>query len=563
MFLSKLKKLRYPILLGLITIGIYWRYLPNGFTWLDHIDLEEQNAVVPITQVFNLFFSPYSQTLFYRPILAILHSTDYALFGSSPIGYHLTNILLHSGVVILTFLLIRKLGIRSDSASFIGGLIVALSPVNIYSVGLISYRTDPLAVIFLLLALIFLMYFYSKQNKRFIFGAAFFSLCSMLSKETSVFWYPVIVILITFYFKDRLSIRTIKTVVVATLSTLSIYLALRYTAIHALWGLPSIQFSLSQALGTRIISLFKLISYLLLLRIPPISDAIPITELSFSMGIVCLLFSVLVLLFLHYSTKYKKLLFSSTLLLISIAPAVNIVALPRFISPHYLYFTTVAIGVGVAYLFEYFELNYKKVFKLSFVIVSIWLLFWGYIVFTSSRKFLNDETLFLPEVTKDPHFREGAYYLGTYYFNKKDYDKAEKYLKIALNKNTKYLAYVDTSAAANTIGVVYVQKNNLIEAEKYFEQAVHSDNRQTRTKKIYNLAVTKITINKTDEAIKLLEAEIIRSKHAPIEMYLLLARAYLKSGQQSKSRELLNGIKPLLKSPEEQRLWEESNNLLP
>ena len=45
----------------------------------------------------------------YRPLPYLSYALDRALYGENPVGYHVTNLLLHLAVVVCVFLLLRRL----------------------------------------------------------------------------------------------------------------------------------------------------------------------------------------------------------------------------------------------------------------------------------------------------------------------------------------------------------------------------------------------------------------------------------------------------------------------
>src|SRR6266545_7658058 len=84
-------KNRNSILVLLVVAVIHFSYLPNGFTWLDHNDIEEGHGYLPFNEVYKAFILPFGETSFYRPVVVILNSIDHTFYGNWPIGYHVTN----------------------------------------------------------------------------------------------------------------------------------------------------------------------------------------------------------------------------------------------------------------------------------------------------------------------------------------------------------------------------------------------------------------------------------------------------------------------------------------
>src|SRR5436190_18052077 len=87
-----------PVGTGLFLVAVRFSYFLNGFTWLDHGDLEQKNAVLPLSRLAYAFVTRLGDTGFYRPLVTIIHSLNYAVWGMWAPGYHLTNILVHVAV---------------------------------------------------------------------------------------------------------------------------------------------------------------------------------------------------------------------------------------------------------------------------------------------------------------------------------------------------------------------------------------------------------------------------------------------------------------------------------
>src|SRR3989338_4340814 len=93
-----MKKSYYPAFVLLAVFLFYLSYINNGFTWLDHGDIERGRAIIPITNLKDAFFTRFGQTGFYRPVVTIINSIDFALYGLWAHGFHLTNVILHTAV---------------------------------------------------------------------------------------------------------------------------------------------------------------------------------------------------------------------------------------------------------------------------------------------------------------------------------------------------------------------------------------------------------------------------------------------------------------------------------
>ncbi len=558
MHLQKLNQLLYPVLLAVSTLVIHLTYLNNGFTWLDHIDLEDKQAIVPLSGTPSLFVRTYSQTSFYRPIISLFHSLDYAVYGNWAPGYHFSNLLIHCAVVIACYYCILALEVGTVKTAFFGSLLIAVHPANVYSIGLISYRTDPLAVLAMLGAYISAAYYFHTLQKKYLVLCSGLFFLGVLAKETVVFWFPAITVLLYYYYQKDFRKNFILAGTI--FATACLYLLIRSAVVGKLWVYHGVSLTFYKALGTRMDSLSTLLVYFFSPTVPTISDAIRITGPTFQAMILPAVATVVVLwLIIRYRSNRTVVLLIG-MVLISIIPALNLVALPRFVSPHYLYFTTVTGAIAAAYVLSSIRDRINK--SVVYGVLVIWASVAAYNSFRFGNRFTDDLTLFLPEVNRYPQFLEGAYYVGRHYYNHKNYHESEVYFRKSVTFNNGYLAYVDKSAAMNNLAIVLMQNNKPAEAEKYFEEVVQQGT-GNRSSAIYNLALTKLALNKPREAIALLEKNILESKGGSVETYVLLAKAYAGNGEKDKARALLQEVEPLAKTTAEKKLWEETVKLLP
>ncbi len=86
----------------------------------------------------------------YRPIIMVSYALDRAVWGDSAAGYHLGNLLIHAAVVVLAFLLARRLW--NDATASVAALVVALHPLNAEAVNYIAARSSSLMTLCILLS---------------------------------------------------------------------------------------------------------------------------------------------------------------------------------------------------------------------------------------------------------------------------------------------------------------------------------------------------------------------------------------------------------------------------
>jgi tetratricopeptide (TPR) repeat protein len=79
----------------------------------------------------------------YRPLRHISYAVDFSVWGPSPLGYHLTNVLLHLATILVVFTVLRLFGLSLVFAS-VGAALFSLHPVQVDAVAYISGRRDVL-----------------------------------------------------------------------------------------------------------------------------------------------------------------------------------------------------------------------------------------------------------------------------------------------------------------------------------------------------------------------------------------------------------------------------------
>jgi hypothetical protein len=99
----------------------------------------------------------------YQPLTWVTYGLDSLIWGMRPVGYHLTNLLLHALNAALVFLVSRRLiaaawqtepTLRLEIGAAIAALLFAVHPLRVESVAWITERRDVLSTAFLLLSLL-------------------------------------------------------------------------------------------------------------------------------------------------------------------------------------------------------------------------------------------------------------------------------------------------------------------------------------------------------------------------------------------------------------------------
>lgn len=184
---------------GLLSVMVGFVYLQTlGFDFVNLDDLEYvvENPLLEhgltahaVLQAFSAFRSAY-----WIPLTWISYLADVSLLGKGPLGFHLTNVLLHLGNVVIFFLTVRLMT-GAFWKSFLAAAFLAVHPLHVESVAWVTERKDVLFGLFSLLALLaYVRYVRRPRAGRFLAVAALF-LAALMAKPMAVILPPALLIL--------------------------------------------------------------------------------------------------------------------------------------------------------------------------------------------------------------------------------------------------------------------------------------------------------------------------------------------------------------------------------
>jgi protein O-mannosyl-transferase len=227
---------------GLLAFVVHINALANGWA-VDDVQIIQNNPFVHgLSGLRPLLLGSYwpASDELYRPVALLSYAADWALVGDRPFWFHLHNVLLHVGVTLLVFAFLRRLGAAAVAAG-LGAAVFAVHPVHVEAVANVVGRAELISMLFVLLgALLFL-----RERSRPVVRVLGVSACYFLAlgaKEIAVSLPGVLLLLRLHTSRDAVhrsliaSVRRDAAVYLALVSTLGLYLALRYQAIGAARG---------------------------------------------------------------------------------------------------------------------------------------------------------------------------------------------------------------------------------------------------------------------------------------------------------------------------------------
>src|SRR3972149_11470527 len=169
---------------------IYLNSLSNQFVYDDEFTIVDNYFVKTwnnLPLIFSNDYFRFSGELSYRPAVTLSYFLDYTVWKLNPLGFHLTNTLLHALNSVLLFFLLKRI-FNCQTTSFLATLIFSCHPLLTEAVNAISYREDLLATTFFIAT--FLLYMKTSKEER-SFSPAYFAsvgcyLLGVFSKEMAI-----------------------------------------------------------------------------------------------------------------------------------------------------------------------------------------------------------------------------------------------------------------------------------------------------------------------------------------------------------------------------------------
>jgi len=457
------------ILTGLICFVVYLKALTCGF-----VNFEDQDYVINNTGIRTLgmeFWKWAFTTVpinFWVPLLWISYALDYHFWGLNPVGYHLTNIILHAsnaGLIVLLAHELYKSGTCTDVGKLPGhrflypgmlmlaGILFGIHPARVESVVWVTERKDVLNGIFTLSSILFYVRYQhamdelqdTKSPYYLYVLSLFLFLCSLLAKPSSLIL-PVSLLVIDLYPLRRFNTGKIKTVLMEKIPYLAISIAIAMVSVlhtHNAGGFNTFQelpFNIRLiAAGNSVFEYFKLMIYPVnILPYYNLPKVIPQTY------VVCTIVVVIVAcLSFCFFKKIPRLSTIIIFFIITIFPALHFFAggLQVVLASRYTYLPSLLPTIIVAemiasiiYKFSSGQFRYAR-FVIIGLVVSL-LIFYA----TTTQQLIgvwkNSGTMWSKVIENQP-FDRAYFSRALYFFESGNYSKAVDDYSTCISKVTK------------------------------------------------------------------------------------------------------------------------------
>jgi len=191
----------FCLVLAVVTMLAYHPAWHGGVLWDDdaHIGGPELRTLDGLRRI---WFVPRTTQQYY-PLLHTSYWLQQKLWGDSITGYHIVNLLLHIGCVVLVLRIVRFLRIPGAE---LAATIFALHPVNVETVAWIAERKNTLSGVFALAATLWYLRFDENRSRRSYALALGLFLLGLLSK-TAIVTLPLALLVIFWWKRGAISWR--------------------------------------------------------------------------------------------------------------------------------------------------------------------------------------------------------------------------------------------------------------------------------------------------------------------------------------------------------------------
>lgn len=542
------------VTLFLISFALFSPSLGSDFVWDDVEVITKSNVSFEASNIARVIvpgIEKNKKERYYRPVIYASMVLDNGLWGVTPFGFHLSNLVFHAlSTVLFYFMAVLVLnGFRvegSGAGAFLAALLFAVHPMHVESVSWVAGRTDALCAVFLFLAFIMHILSYGRTWLLALVAAGF--ALSLMSKETAVA-FPLLALsydLLGRRLKDRTNIARYA----VYMGILVLYFYLRGRAfvnvpeLSAGAGGSGVSFA-ARGLEPLITVLGSYLAYLNKLILPVEFNAF-ITNVPrgivYTLSSMILLAALAVLGFWSVKKRENVTAFSILWVLITLGPAavVSITGIASTpLAERYLYIPSAGFCLLLGYWISE-AAERARVRRIAWGLALILVVAYAALSYQRQGVWRDDLSLWRDTALKSPAHPLPHSNYGLALSNAGQGDMAIGEFELALSPEMNDSPR-GKAVTANNLGLEYLQRERYTEAEGWFRKALEYDPGYGRT--YYHMGLINfIKGDLTGSAAAYEDAERYLKKvfdhyHTFGRANLLLAKVYLKTGEIDKARE--------------------------
>lgn len=437
-------------LITLLILLTYGNTLNHGFVWDDIHIIVKNPLISSLGNIPKFFVSEdiaLEHTGYYRPVTYVSFAVDHAIWGLNPLGFNLTNLILHILAALLFYRVTMELFGKENVALF-AALIFALHPVAGETVNFHAGGRNTL-----LCACFSLSSFLCYMQRKYLFAIVFFVL-GILSKEFTLMLPALFFLYDRLIRKEIIRWQTLLPYAVAV----ACYLAVRSFVVEKHANLFK-----SVALFDNIPIISRTVAGYFLNMVYPFNLKTMYdihSEISLLSFLSCLALVVALLVVAWVFRDRFEIIFAVSIFLLFLLPVSNILPLgTTLMADRYAYLSLLGFSLGLGYAFSLLPrkaaVSTVAILLLSFMVVDIY-----------RNNFWKDEySLFMRMVKDAPKMSIGYVNLRA---------AAGRNISLALNPEI-FRTIRNRAVAACWEGEELLSQNKPEDAERLFKHALDVD----------------------------------------------------------------------------------------
>lgn len=502
--MNRAKVALHFLIIATISLLVYFNHFQNEFVYDDAVTIHRNFDIKHIKKAFSniVYFNT-------RPVIQISYAIDYYFSHLRPFGYHATNFIFHIFTSLLIYCMVFNLsGGGIYSLPFISALIFSLHPINTESVCYLSGRASIFLAFFFLLSINFFIHGMKlvknisplQRGKRgdflsfffFFFGSVLSFIAGWLSKKNIV-TLPFILIGISYFFYS-----TPRSIIVFLKEKKAFLLFLGFIGLYVIFheakstpteGLKIYNSLTYFATQVNAVPLYYLRLFLFPFNLNIDPDFPSFYAAGLTKNIIAFLMALFVIFFfIHIQNKLltgirynfdrnKWLSFGLFWFFFTLAPTSSFIPLNELVSEHRIYLPAVGLSIflgallltAIRILRVFFLKGAKYGLISGHCLILLIILFFCFNVINRNFVWKNNESIWKDALKKSPLKARPYNEVGLVFFNQKQFNKAEKLFKQAIELNPKY------SHTLINLGNLYRHQGKLQEAIMKYEKAIKLD----------------------------------------------------------------------------------------
>lgn len=176
------------VFIVLVTLAVYLPAIRGGFVWDDYTLITENRLVKANDGLYRFWCT--TEAAEYYPLTYSLWWLEWRLWGATPMGYHVVNVLLHAVNAILVWIILRRLKIPG---AWFAAVVFAIHPVNAATVAWICEQKSTLSMLFYTVAILLYLRFDEEHCWRW-YGLSLAAFLLALLAKTAVVMLPIVLL---------------------------------------------------------------------------------------------------------------------------------------------------------------------------------------------------------------------------------------------------------------------------------------------------------------------------------------------------------------------------------